>query len=127
MDLFKQYNDLYGHLQGDSCLITIAQVLGQAAVRPRDVVARFGGEEFVILLPETDAQGAREVAERCQRLIAEQALEHKLSPHGQRVTLSVGMGTAMPGESPSHGELLQAVDRQLYAAKQKGRNRIEGG
>lgn len=127
VDLFKQYNDLYGHLQGDSCLITIAQVLGQAAVRPRDVVARFGGEEFVILLPETDAQGAREVAERCQRLIAEQALEHKLSPHGQRVTLSIGMGTAVPGESPSHGELLQAVDRQLYAAKQKGRNRIEGG
>jgi diguanylate cyclase (GGDEF)-like protein/PAS domain S-box-containing protein len=126
VDLFKQYNDLYGHLQGDTCLITIAQALGQAAVRPRDVVARFGGEEFVILLPETDAQGAREVAERCQRLIAQQALEHKLSPHGQRVTLSIGVGTAIPDAAAQHSTLLQAVDRQLYAAKQQGRNRIEG-
>ena len=125
VDLFKQYNDLYGHLQGDTCLVTIAQALGQAAVRPRDVVARFGGEEFVILLPETDAQGAREVAERCQRLIEQQALEHKLSPHGQRVTLSIGVGTVVPDGAAQHNELLQAVDRQLYAAKQKGRNRIE--
>ncbi|MCZ8253221.1 MAG: sensor domain-containing diguanylate cyclase [Hylemonella sp.] len=126
VDLFKQYNDLYGHLQGDTCLVTIAQALGQAAVRPRDVVARFGGEEFVILLPETDAHGAREVAERCQRLIAQQALEHKLSPHGQRVTLSIGVGTAIPDAAAQHSALLQAVDRQLYAAKQQGRNRIEG-
>ena len=126
VDLFKQYNDLYGHLQGDTCLVAIAQALGQAAVRPRDVVARFGGEEFVILLPETDAQGAREVAERCQRLIAQQALEHKLSPHGQRVTLSIGVGTAIPDAAAQHSALLQAVDRQLYAAKQQGRNRIEG-
>lgn len=126
VDLFKQYNDLYGHLQGDKCLCDIAHALGQAAVGPRDVVARFGGEEFAILLPETDAQGARKVAERCQRLIDKQALDHKLSPHGQRVTLSVGVGTAIPREAQPHRELLQAVDRQLYAAKQKGRNRIEG-
>jgi diguanylate cyclase (GGDEF)-like protein/PAS domain S-box-containing protein len=125
VDLFKQYNDLYGHLQGDTCLITIARALGQAAVRPRDVVARFGGEEFVILLPETDAQGAREVAERCQRLLDKQALDHKLSPHGQRVTVSIGMGTVIPDGTTQHHDLLQAVDRQLYAAKQKGRNRIE--
>lgn len=127
VDLFKQYNDLYGHLQGDACLITIARALGQAAVRPRDVVARFGGEEFVILLPETDAAGAHEVAERCQRLIEEQALVHTLSPHGQRVTLSIGVGTAVPDGTAQHSDLLQAVDRQLYTAKQKGRNRIEGG
>ncbi len=125
VDLFKQYNDLYGHLQGDKCLIAIAQALGQAAVGPRDEVARFGGEEFVILLPETDAQGAHKVAERCQRLLDKQALDHKLSPHGQRVTVSIGVGTVVPGEAQQHHELLQAVDRQLYTAKQKGRNRIE--
>ena len=125
VDLFKQYNDLYGHLQGDTCLVTIAQALGQAAGRPRDVVARFGGEEFVILLPETDAQGAREVAERCQSLLDKQALDHKLSPHGQRVTLSIGVGTVVPATAQLSNELLQSVDRQLYTAKQKGRNRIE--
>jgi PleD family two-component response regulator len=67
------------------------------------------------------------VAERCQRLIAEQALEHKLSPHGQRVTLSIGMGALIPDGAAQHSDLLQAVDRQRYVAKQQGRNRIEGG
>ena len=125
VDLFKQYNDLYGHLQGDRCLTDIAQTLGLAAVGPRDVVARFGGEEFVILLPETDAQGARRVAERCQRLIDKLAIPHKQSPHGESVTLSLGVGTIVPGEGSTASAFLQAVDQRLYAAKQKGRNRVE--
>jgi diguanylate cyclase (GGDEF)-like protein len=66
------------------------------------------------------------VAERCQRLIDQQALDHELSPHGQRVTLSIGVGTAVPNGSSSHHDLLQAVDQQLYAAKQQGRNCIVG-
>ncbi len=125
VDLFKQYNDLYGHLQGDRCLTDIAQTLGLAAVGPRDVVARFGGEEFVILLPETDAQGGRRVAERCQRLIDKLAIPHKQSPHGESVTLSLGVGTTVPGEGSTASAFLQAVDQRLYAAKQKGRNRVE--
>jgi diguanylate cyclase (GGDEF)-like protein/PAS domain S-box-containing protein len=125
VDLFKQYNDLHGHLQGDRCLTDIAQTLGLAAVGPRDVVARFGGEEFVILLPETDAQGARRVAERCQRLIDKLAIPHQQSPHGERVTLSLGVGTTLPGEGGAAAAFLQAVDQRLYAAKQKGRNRVE--
>jgi diguanylate cyclase (GGDEF)-like protein/PAS domain S-box-containing protein len=126
VDLFKQYNDLYGHLKGDQCLTQIAQALVLAAVGPRDAVARFGGEEFVILLPETDAHGARRVAERCQRLIAKLDLPHALSPHGQRVTLSQGISTLVPVPGQSATDLVGAADHRLYAAKQNGRNRIEG-
>jgi len=125
VDFFKQFNDLYGHVQGDKCLTDIAQTLNLAAVGPRDVVARFGGEEFVILLPETDAIGAQRVAKRCQRLIEKRAITHAQSPHGQLVTASIGLGTVMPNDRMSTTDFLQAVDRQLYAAKQNGRNRIE--
>ena len=125
VDYFKQFNDLYGHIEGDKCLVDIAQTLSLAAVGGRDVVARFGGEEFVILLPETDALGAKKVAERCQRLIEKRAITHAESPHGQRVTVSIGVGTVLPDHGMSTTVFMQAVDRQMYAAKQNGRNRIE--
>ncbi len=125
VDAFKQYNDLYGHLQGDRCLTDIAQALGSAAVEPHDLVARFGGEEFAILLPETDETGARKVAERCQRLVEKLAIAHAQSPHQQRVTLSMGAGTVTPQAGMTADGFVQAVDQRLYAAKQRGRNRIE--
>lgn len=124
VDHFKQYNDLYGHLQGDSCLTEIAQTLRLALVGPRDLVARYGGEEFVLVLPETDGEGARCVAERCLRLIDKLALPHAQSPHGQRVTVSIGMGGFTPGTGAEPQDALRAVDQQLYRAKQEGRNRI---
>ena len=127
VDHFKQYNDLYGHLQGDSCLTEIAQTLRLALVGPRDLVARYGGEEFILVLPDTDLAGAQRVAERCQRLIEKLAIAHAQSPHGQRVTISLGVGTAVPGEGMAPTELMQTVDRLLYQAKQNGRNRIEPG
>lgn len=125
VDLFKQYNDRYGHTSGDKCLTEVAQSLTQALVRPRDLVARYGGEEFILLLPETDAEGALRVAERCQRLIETLAIEHEASPHGQRVTVSIGVGTVLPREAQSPTAFIEAVDKQLYVAKQGGRNRIE--
>lgn len=127
VDFFKQYNDLYGHLQGDTCLTTLAQTLSLALVGPRDLVARYGGEEFILVLPDTDLAGAQRVAERCQRLIEKLAIAHAQSPHGQRVTISLGVGTAVPGEGMAPTELMQTVDRLLYQAKQNGRNRIEPG
>ncbi|WP_374431742.1 sensor domain-containing diguanylate cyclase [Ideonella dechloratans] len=124
VDLFKQYNDLYGHLQGDTCLTEIAQTLRLALVGPRDLAARYGGEEFVLVLPETDAAGAQRVAERCLRLIDKLALPHAQNPHGQRVTVSIGVGTLTPGPGAEPQDALRAVDQQLYRAKQEGRNRI---
>ena len=125
IDFFKQYNDLYGHVRGDKALIEIAQTLSLALDGPRDVVARFGGEEFVVLLPQADASVALKVAERCQRLIQKQAITHVQSPLGQRVTVSIGVGTVTPGGHMQPSSVIEAVDQQLYAAKKNGRNRIE--
>lgn len=125
IDFFKQYNDLYGHVKGDRCLVDIAQTLDLALDGPRDLVARFGGEEFVVLLPQADASVALKVAERCQRLIKKQAIIHAQSPHEQRITVSIGVGSVVPGEHLKPSDFIEAVDRQLYAAKRNGRNRIE--
>jgi diguanylate cyclase (GGDEF)-like protein/PAS domain S-box-containing protein len=125
IDYFKQYNDLYGHVQGDKCLTSIAQTLSLALDSPRDLVARFGGEEFVVLLPQCDLSVALKVAERCQRLIRKQAIAHVRSPFGQHVTVSIGVGSVRPSAAMQPSDFIEAVDRQLYAAKNNGRNRIE--
>ncbi|MBS7780618.1 sensor domain-containing diguanylate cyclase [Acidovorax sp. CCYZU-2555] len=125
IDFFKQYNDLYGHLRGDQCLVDIAQTLNLALDGPRDLAARFGGEEFVILLPGADADMAWNVAQRCQRLIQKQAITHALSPHDRRLTVSIGVGTITPDEQANPSGFADSIDQQLYAAKNNGRNRIE--
>ncbi|CAB3659490.1 MULTISPECIES: sensor domain-containing diguanylate cyclase [Achromobacter] len=125
VDFFKQYNDLYGHTQGDKCLVEIAQTLSLALDGSRDLVARYGGEEFVVLLPGADAEVARKVAERCQRLLEKKSIVHALSPHGRRVTVSIGAGTWVPGKQADRASFIKAVDQQLYAAKNNGRDRIE--
>ena len=127
IDFFKQYNDLYGHVQGDRCLVDIAQTLSLALDGPRDLVARFGGEEFIVLLPGADATVARKVAERCQRLIQKRAIPHAHSPHEQRITVSIGVGTVVPGASLTPSGFIEVVDQRLYAAKHQGKNRIEAG
>ncbi|EHK66128.1 sensor domain-containing diguanylate cyclase [Achromobacter arsenitoxydans] len=125
VDFFKQYNDLYGHTQGDKCLVEIAQTLSLALDGPRDLVARYGGEEFVVLLPDADAGTALKVAERCQRLLQKKSILHALSPHGRRVTVSIGAGTVVPGGQAQAADFIKAVDEQLYVAKNNGRDRIE--
>lgn len=127
IDFFKHYNDLYGHVQGDRCLVDIAQTLSLALDGPRDLVARFGGEEFIVLLPGADASVALKVAERCQRLIQKQAIVHAHSPHDQRVTVSVGVGTVVPDEHIKPSQFLEQVDQRLYLAKKNGKNRVEAG
>jgi len=123
IDFFKSYNDYYGHLQGDECLKRIACVLGDAA-GPNAFLSRFGGEEFVLVLPETDADAAVRVAERCRMLIADEAIAHLRSPHGQLVTASFGVGTVAPNEGIDITAFINLTDAQLYQAKEQGRNRI---
>jgi diguanylate cyclase (GGDEF)-like protein/PAS domain S-box-containing protein len=125
VDFFKQYNDRYGHLQGDDCLRSIAQTLSLAVTRPRDVVARFGGEEFVLVLPETDAAAAQHVAERCKKMLAKLQIPHEASTIDGVVTVSMGVGTFHPAGETGSKHFIEVVDKLLYQAKQNGRNRIE--
>jgi len=124
IDYFKQYNDHYGHIQGDECLKRVAQALSGAAGRARDFFARFGGEEFVLVLPETDAVAAKKVAERCRNLIFKEQIPHEKSPVSQLLTISLGVGTVIPSHKDEPIGFIEAVDRLLYQAKQKGRNCI---
>ena len=127
IDYFKQYNDHYGHIQGDESLKRVGQVLSSAATRARDFLARFGGEEFVLVLPETDADAAQKVAERCRKLIFKEQIPHAKSEASQVLTVSLGVSTIVPTHKDNSMEFIEAVDRLLYQAKQKGRNCIVKG
>ena len=122
VDLFKNYNDCYGHLEGDECLRQISVTLAWAVNRPGDSAARYGGEEFVVLLPSTDASGAIRVAERVRSRLRSLAIPHSASPLG-RVTLSIGLATAVPGPEMTVNDLIAEADRGLYRAKRDGRDR----
>jgi diguanylate cyclase (GGDEF)-like protein/PAS domain S-box-containing protein len=126
VDHFKKFNDQYGHQAGDACLQTLAQVLATEARRPADLAVRYGGEEFAMLLPNTDAAGCKLVGERIRRGLQQLSIPHALNIPSKRVTVSLG-GTAIrlradgPAESSS---LVQMADRALYAAKEGGRDRL---
>ncbi|MBN1607520.1 MAG: diguanylate cyclase [Polyangiaceae bacterium] len=121
LDHFKRVNDTYGHLAGDRVLVALVQkVSGQ--IRGEDLLARFGGEEFVILLRTTDLFQAANVAERIRQSVERMSIEYE----GQRirVTVSLGCATLDCCDEPSVQELIAAADRRLYAAKRAGRNRV---
>ena len=121
IDYFKQYNDHYGHLQGDECLKRVGRLLGQAT-RAHDFCARFGGEEFVLVLPQTDAVAARAVAERCRSLIAREAIPHEKSDISAVLTVSAGVGTTIPALHAESLDFNEGVDRPLERAQQNDRN-----
>lgn len=124
VDHFKLLNDCVGHPAGDSCLRDLAIILENSALRPADLVARTGGEEFSILLPDTAERGARVTANRIAAAIANATIAHPASPIGPFVTASLGVATAYPREGFSAWELSALADRLVYRAKQDGRNRI---
>ncbi|MEB3883196.1 diguanylate cyclase domain-containing protein [Lyngbya sp. CCY1209] len=122
VDYFKNYNDQYGHLAGDDCLIQVARALDRSAMRPTDLVARYGGEEFAVILSNTDTQGAVEVARRIQDAIAALEIPHETSGVSDRLTVSQGIFSLIPTPESSPDRLLHAADVALYQAKQKGRD-----
>ncbi|OYX27616.1 MAG: hypothetical protein B7Z03_13480 [Hydrogenophilales bacterium 32-62-9] len=124
IDYFKQYNDHYGHMQGDNCLRQMGQILTSAATRSRDFVARFGGEEFVLVLPETDEASAAKIAERCRNLLFKEQIPHANSPTSQILSVSIGVGTIVPAHGDDPIAFIDKVDKRLYLAKQNGRNCI---
>lgn len=124
VDHFKRYNDLYGHPQGDLCLQCVAQAVQSAARRPRDFVARYGGEELAMILPDTDAQGAAVVAEAARAAVAALGLPHAGSEISH-VSVSVGIAVHVPSKALQRPQdLLQAADNALYRAKNAGRNTV---
>ena len=124
IDYFKQYNDHYGHVQGDDCLRRVAQAIDLGVAQPGNLCARFGGEEFVLLLPATGEQAARTLAERCRKLLAQEQIPHARSGVGRQVTVSMGVGTIVPGDADLPEVFLDRIDRRLYQAKSAGRDRI---
>lgn len=124
VDQFKPYNDNYGHAAGDEGLRRIALALNDIPSRPGDLVARFGGEEFVCLLPGTDADGAAAVAERMREVVDSLKIPHGFSNFGDHITLSLGVATVYPARDSTPESLVEQADKALYEAKRAGRNRV---
>jgi diguanylate cyclase (GGDEF)-like protein len=124
IDYFKNYNDLYGHLAGDSCLQKIAHTIKDSLRRAGNFVARYGGEEFMVILPDTHAEEACLFAESLQEKIENLNIEHKDSKVGKNVTVSLGVSTTVPKKYSTQDELISLADKALYKAKEGGRNRV---
>jgi two-component system, cell cycle response regulator len=124
VDKFKSYNDHYGHLAGDDCLIKIAQTVQQQVRRPADLVARYGGEEFAVLLPNTDLVGGIKVAENIQEGIHNLAIPHEHSHVRNIVTVSLGITAMIPKLDVEPYILVANADKALFQAKEQGRDRF---
>jgi diguanylate cyclase (GGDEF)-like protein len=131
IDYFKRYNDTYGHVAGDHCLAEVARALKSCCHRNADLAVRYGGEEFAVLLPDTDIHGALTIAEQIRRSVIDKNIIHSGSPTGY-VTVSLGCYSFVPTGHDSTEMLIKRADAALYQAKHSGRNRsavlsMEGG
>ena len=122
VDHFKRYNDTYGHQAGDACLQAVARAVSQALPRTTDLVARYGGEELAVILPDTDVEGTGTVARRVVEAVAALALPHRSSGVAGHVTVSVGAVARVPSSRDATSRLLAEADAALYRAKAAGRN-----
>ena len=124
IDFFKEFNDHHGHLAGDDCLRQVASVLREVVHRPGDLAARYGGEEFACVLPDTDLSGAATLAYRIRDRMTDLNIPHFFSSVADRLTLSFGVATVIPGKGQSPSDLIRLADSLLYAAKEGGRNQV---
>lgn len=125
VDYLKLYNDTYGHLEGDNCLRSVARAAREGLFRPTDLVARFGGEELVVLLPNTTLDGARLVAERIKSQVDGYAIPHAASSVSKKVSVSIGLATLEPVQGGDALALLLQAENALCQAKKRGRNLIQ--
>jgi diguanylate cyclase (GGDEF)-like protein len=123
VDHFKLFNDTYGHPEGDACLSRIGETLSAIAVETMGFAGRYGGEEFCLLLPNTDAPQALEIGEMVRAAVQDLAMPHATSSH-RTVTVSVGVAGTKPSTAQRPGDLIEAADAALYAAKHRGRNAV---
>jgi diguanylate cyclase (GGDEF)-like protein len=123
VDYFKKYNDMYGHSAGDACLKAVGEALLKCVLRAGDFVVRYGGEEFVIILPYTDDSGACSVARQVLTQIRTLNIPHEKSLVTDHVTISVGITTISPTYTDKGKDYIKRADEALYLSKQKGRNR----
>lgn len=122
IDHFKKINDTYGHLCGDHCLKVFAETLKDIVKRPSDTICRFGGEEFVLILPNTDGEGLRVLLEKMRQKIESRIIKFENSE--LQMTVSIGACTHVIAHVDEHESILAFVDKQLYKAKDQGRNRV---
>lgn len=123
IDFFKHFNDNYGHLEGDICLKKVSAVLAKTGNRPGDLVARFGGEEFVVLLSGAASDAAQMLAERLRSAVSNLKVKHEYSETADHVTISLGIASVIPGHEQNNPQvLISLADTALYQAKKNGRN-----
>ena len=123
VDFFRKYIDSYGHSAGDECLRRIALALYEALLRPVDIIARYGGDKFAVILPATDAAGAEQVARRMMDNVAGLQLVHDVSTFAGMVTVTIGGAAVVPGKSQKSTVLIEAAAEFLNSAQKNGRNR----
>jgi len=124
IDYFKDYNDHYGHVSGDDCLRRIAEAFRENLLRPGDMVGRYGGDEFLCLLPEIPRDGILFVAEKLRKAVDGLAIPHAYSAASDKVTISIGALWKMPGKEDTVRSLIEAADKALYQTKQAGKNGV---
>jgi len=122
VDYFKLYNDNYGHPAGDKVLISVVKALKSQLNRPTDVVVRYGGEEFAVILPDSEMEGGRVIAEKLRAAVSNLNLPHSQSKVADHVTVSVGVAAYQSGGTGDAAALLKTADAALYDAKHSGRN-----
>ncbi len=125
IDNFKSYNDNYGHQAGDETLCLVAKILSGIKLRSSDLAARFGGEEFVLLLPQTELEGAIQVAENIRKAVEQHAIVHEFARASDYITISAGVTSVIPLQNQTTDEIINTADKALYLAKESGRNCVK--